>query len=315
VAGASQGSFNETYAMPRHLAPFSALRRPFADEPTDGQPDGLLSNYKRDQRPKVFYTNSPIEYWGNGRAAALIHTSVDGRRELQVPDNVRVYFYAGTQHGGQAPLPARRTTGQQANVPTPQHAITKALLRALNQWVTTNTPPPASRYPKLADDTLVPAARVKFPQIPGVGDPRRITGPAVASSAGTTPLPLLVPQVDGDGNEISGIRVPDQAVPLATVTGWNFRAPQVGNPTEVYPLIGSYIPFAKTRVEREAAGDSRRSIEERYPSRASYLQRIETAAKELIKGRYLLEEDLPAIIAHAERHWTVATDQQPGSTR
>jgi hypothetical protein len=310
VAGAAQGSFNETYAMPRHLAPFSATRRPFTDEPADGQPEGLLSRYTREQRPKIFYTNSPIEYWGNGRAAALTHASVDGRRDVSLPDNVRIYFFAGTQHGGSAPLPPTRTTGQQLNVPTPQHIVTRALLRAMHQWVSAGTPPPASRYPRLADDSLVAASRVRFPAIPNVGDPRRITGPALVSAAGTTPLPLLVPQVDGDGNEIAGIRVPDQSVPLATVTGWNFRAEAVGNPTEVYPLLGSYIPFARTRAAREAAGDPRRSIEERYPSRASYLQRIRDAANGLIKGRYLLEEDLPAVVAHAERHWAVATGQE-----
>jgi hypothetical protein len=142
-----------------------------------------------------------------------------------------------------------------------------------------------------------------------VGDPRRITGPALVAGKENTPLPLLVPQVDGDGNETAGIRVPDQSVPLATVTGWNFRAEAVGNPTEVYPLIGSYIPFARTRAEREASGDPRRSIEERYPSRASYLQRIRDAAKDLIKGRYLLEEDLSTVVAFAEKHWSVATGE------
>jgi hypothetical protein len=306
VAGAAQGSFNEPFAMPRHLAPFAATRPPFALEPADGRKEGLLSRYKGDQQPKIFFTNSPVEYWGNGRAAALTHASIDGRRDLPPPDNARIYFYAGAQHAGQGPLPPHRANGQQFDDPTPQHIVTRALLRALNEWVSRGTPPPASRYPRFSDQTLVAASRVRFPALPGVGDPRRITGPAMMGSTGAVPLTFLVPQVDADGNETSGIRVPDQAVPLGTVTGWNFRAAAVGNSAELYPLLGSYIPFAQTRAAREASGDPRRSIEERYPSRASYLQRVRDAAAALVKGRYLLQEDVAAVVAFAEKHWDIA---------
>jgi hypothetical protein len=120
-------------------------------------------------------------------------------------------------------------------------------------------------------------------------------------------LPFLVPQVDADGNELAGIRVPEVAVPLATTTGWNFRAERVGNPSTIYALLGSYIPFPRTRAERELKRDPRPSIAERYKDREDYLQRIRLAATDLIKQRFLLEEDVENTLQRASRHWDWAT--------
>jgi len=116
-----------------------------------------------------------------------------------------------------------------------------------------------------------------------------------------------VPQVDGDGNELTGIRVPELVVPLATTTGWNFRAKAVGNPDDIYQLLGSYIPFAKTRAERAASGDPRLSIEERYRDLDDYLRRIRSAAMDLVRQRYLLQEDLDDVLTRATLHWNFAT--------
>ena len=115
--------------------------------------------------------------------------------------------------------------------------------------------------------------------------------PALVSAARRTPLPFLVPQVDADGNELAGIRVPEQAVPLATTTGWNFRAERVGNPRDIYALSGSYLPFAKTRAARDTS-DTRRAIDERYRSKNDYLQRIRSAAMDLVNDRFLLSDDV-----------------------
>ena len=120
-------------------------------------------------------------------------------------------------------------------------------------------------------------------------------------------LPFLVPQVDGDGNELAGIRVPEVSVPLATTTGWNFRAERVGNPTTIYALLGSYVPFARTKAEREARRDPRPSIEERYKGRDDYLQRIRTAADALVQERLILEQDVEDVVQRATRHWEYAT--------
>ena len=120
------------------------------------------------------------------------------------------------------------------------------------------------------------------------------------------PLPHLVPQVDRDGNDIAGVHDPEAAVPLATTTGWNFRAERVGNPGEIYQTLGSYIPFARTRAEREAAGDPRPSLEERYRGQADYLDRVRSAAVSLVKQRLMLEEDLDSVLARARVHWDFA---------
>src|SRR6185436_3453127 len=138
-----------------------------------------------------------------------------------------------------------------------------------------------------------------FPAIPSVASPRTLSaGSRVVNSRHPAArgaradigmrMPLLVPQVDEDGNERSGIRLPDVAVPLATYTGWNFRKPEIGAPGELVSLLGSSIPFPATRAAREAARDPRRSIEERYGSRDEYLARVEQAAEALVKAGYLL---------------------------
>jgi len=140
-----------------------------------------------------------------------------------------------------------------------------------------------------------------------VSNPRTIQGPARTIGGKVTPLPHLVPQVDRDGNDLGGILDPEVAVPLATATGWNFRDPSIGNPGEIYQLLGSYVPFARTKAARQANGDPRLSVEERYRGADDYLERIRTAAMDLIRRRYALAEDLDAIVERAKTHWSFAT--------
>jgi hypothetical protein len=118
-------------------------------------------------------------------------------------------------------------------------------------------------------------------------------------------LPLFIPAVDDDGNERAGIRLPDVAVPLATYTGWNFRNPRIGAATELYPLLGSYVPFARTKAERDQAHDPRPSIAEHYQTRDVYLKRVEEAAASLVRDRYVLPDDVPGLVRHASDHWDV----------
>jgi hypothetical protein len=117
------------------------------------------------------------------------------------------------------------------------------------------------------------------------------------------PFPTLLPQVDADGNETAGIRFPEIAVPLATYTGWNLRDPAIGAPHAMYALTGSMFPFARTRAEREKSGDPRPSVAERYRDEQEYLRRVEVAARELVAERFLLERDVPAVVAQARRRW------------
>jgi hypothetical protein len=176
--------------------------------------------------------------------------------------------------------------------------------------------PPESQHPRLSDGTLVRASDVAFPAIPNVRSPRSLnaggrTANRLVAKDGApgTPLPLLVPEVDRDGNERSGIRLPDVSVPLATVTGWNFRKPEIGAPDQLFPLLGSYVPFAATKSAREAASDPRPSIEERYRGREQYLEQVREAARVLVKSRYLLEEDIAAVVKRAEAHWNLLAGQ------
>jgi hypothetical protein len=307
IAGAGQGSFNERFAAPGYSS-FPATRFPFTDleqRNSQGTRDGILAAYKPDQMPKVIYTNTSVEYWGQGRAAALTHTTIDGKSDAMVPDNVRIYLLAGTQHG-EAAFPPSFGAGQAMGNPTPQANVMRALLRAAQQWVVSGVRPPASRYPNLRNKTLVPVTGLKFPEIAGLGDPRIIEGPGQVINDTFSALPFLVPQVDADGNELAGIRVAEVAVPLATTTGWNFRAERIGNSTTIVALLGSYVPLARTRAEREARRDPRPSVEERYKGRDDYLQKIRAAAAALVKERFILEQDVEDVVQRATKHWDYA---------
>jgi hypothetical protein len=304
IAGAGQGSFNERFAMPGYSS-FPATRFPYTDleqRNARGTRDGILAAYKPEQLPKVIYTNTSVEYWGQGRAAALTHATIDGRSDATIPDNVRIYLLSGTQHGESA-FPPSFGNGQAMGNPTPQVNVMRALLRAARQWAASGVPPPDSQYPRLRDETLVPLGALRFPVLPGLGNPRIIEGPGEMSDGKFSALPFLVPQVDADGNELAGIRVPEVSVPLATTTGWNFRAERIGSPTTIYALLGSYVPLARTRAEREARRDPRLSIEERYMGRDDYLQRIRAAARVLVKERFILEQDVEDVVQRATRHW------------
>jgi hypothetical protein len=301
IAGAAQGSFNERFALPGYSS-FPATRFPFTDqEQRDpaGLRGGLLARYTTVQLPKVIYTNTPVEYWGQGRAAALTHVTLDGATDLVLPDNVRSYLIAGTQHG-EAAFPPPSGQGQALGNPMPQGDVLRALLRAAHRWVTTGEPAPISRVPRLREGTLVTLEKLKFPALPGAANPRIIEGPRA-------PLPFLVPQTDADGNDIDGIRVPELAVPLATTTGWNFRAERTGNPTTTVALLGAYFPFPKTRADRQARNDPRPSIEERYSSRDDYLGKIRAAALDLVKSGFMLDEDVEPALRRATQHWEWAT--------
>ena len=96
-------------------------------------------------------------------------------------------------------------------------------------------------------------------------------------------------------------------MPLASYTGWNLRAPQTGASTERVSFLGSYIPFAKTREEREATGDPRPSLAERYKSKEDYLEKYRAAAERLVQQHFLLQEDLPAILERGAAEWDAAT--------
>ncbi|HEY3165780.1 MAG TPA: alpha/beta hydrolase domain-containing protein, partial [Candidatus Binatia bacterium] len=198
---------------------------------------------------------------------------------------------------------------QQLSNPLSYQETERALLVALHAWVTQGVPPPASRFPKISDGTFVLPQQTTqgFPAIPGV----RYTGKAndlsvhdhsnqPANHVKGKEYPVLVPKVDKDGNEIAGVRAVGLQVPLGTHAGWNLRAKGFVEDELCY-LNGQFIPFAKTKEEREKNGDPRLSIEERYKDQADYVQQVSRAARNLVDERFLLSEDAERIIAEAAK--------------
>ena len=325
VAGAGRGSFNHRFAQPsRDGHPF--LNKlypsdifPFTDivqsDPATDMRDGLLAGVEPALMPRVFYTNSSYEYWG--RAASLIHTTIDGSEDIPLMDNVRIYSFAGGQHGP-GRFPPVQTSGQQLSNPNDYSWFVRSLLLAMNRWVTDGTPPPASRYPRVDKNELVLPGQLRFPSLPNVGQPatphkayRVVYGPEFRTRGIVTveppevisAFPILVPQVDADGNEIGGLAMPEVAVPLATYSGWNLFRAEAGPTNVLSSMQGSYIPFPQTKAERARQSDPRRSISERYGSREEYLGLVTEAAMELTADGYLLAGDLVKILSQAGRHW------------
>ena len=114
---------------------------------------------------------------------------------------------------------------------------------------------------------------------------------------------VRVPAVDADGNARAGIRLPDIAVPLATHAGWNYRHASIGAPDRLAGEIGSYIPFPRTRVDRDRTGDPRLSIEERYRNRDEYVGKYAAATLDLVARGYVLREDMADLLKHAIEHY------------
>jgi len=324
VAGGGRGSFNIRFAQPSRdghpflntLYPTDVFPFTDLDETEGGLTDGLLTHaMKPADWPKIFYSNSSYEYYG--RDASLIHTSIDGKKDAPLPPSTRIYFFAGGQHGPAAFPPPQNHTQNPSN-PNPYTWSLRALLSDMNAWVKDNVAPPPSLYPKVSADQAVPLGAVQFPKIPGVAFPTRTTrayradyGPQYRKEGIVTqeppklgaPFPLMFPQVDRDGNDVSGIRLPEIQVPLATFTGWNLRTPDIGAPDELYSMQGSWIPFPRTKADRVKSGDPRLSIEERYASREEYLAKFEAAAKSLAASGYLLAADVPKLVERGAAEW------------
>jgi Alpha/beta hydrolase domain len=328
VAGGGRGEFNQRFGQPSNSNKYSVkILFPFHDTTqTDletGRTDGLLARLDASGKvPKVFFINTSAEYW-NGHAA-LVHTDLDGKHDLAPSEAVRVYHLAGTQHTpGNLLLTdtgsADEARGQQRPNSVDYRPLLRAALVNLDRWVSAGQAPPPSLHPRLDDGMAVPAAHTAatFQAIPRVQFPAHLRsiarldfGPGVDEGMTTllppnvgTPYPNLVSAVDADGNELAGIRLPDISVPLATYTGWNLRHADIGGPGQTLSLLGSTIPFLATEAEREASGDPRASIEERYLSKEDYLSRVKQAAESLVQQGFLLAEDLPTVTAQASQRY------------
>jgi hypothetical protein len=195
----------------------------------------------------------------------------------------------------------------------------RALLAAMVDWVVKGTPPPSSEYPRLSDGTLEHAtkAAMGFPSIPGLVFKDNFENPLLDYDWGPDfrysdlsgviskeppsikkVIPLLVPKVNEDGNEIAGVASVLHQAPLGTYLGWNITAAGFFK-GQMCAFTGGYVPFAKTKAERLASGDPRPSLEERYGNQEGYVAAVRAAAEKAVRERFLLREDADRLIQQA----------------
>jgi len=294
------------------IAPFTLA---VTTDPVTGRRDGLLKRPAID--PLVLQIDEELVFW---QWKATLNVADSAGRPIRLPENARLYFQNGFGHIGAAGLLApvqpagicqNSTQGLAAIAVTP-----RALVKVMDEWADQGIEPPDSNYPRLESQTLVSLAgfREAFPSIPGVAPPSVMNtvdvlnfgpdfGPQGGIEAVVPPIhgsryTALVPRPDADGTGMAGIKTMWTRAPIGTNVGWNvragFRAP------DLCSLSGSFIPFAKTKADRLANGDSRRSLEERYQSHAGFVRAVTKAANELVKERFLLEEDAKAFINAAQ---------------
>ncbi len=275
---------HEDHTFPESWFPFSTAT---LEDPFTGRKGSLFRGDGCD--PKLIETNTSTEYWQKG--ASLLTTDPLGTEDVTLPENSRVYMIAGTQHGGRAG--ATTDPGPNVNPRNPHNPMpaVRALLIALDEWVSKGVAPPPSRVPTLADGTLVEPDKTGFPPVPGaavVKVTNRVAPPSEERAYRT-----LVCRVDADGNEVAGIRLPDIAVPLATYTGWNEYKPPYPK-GELADRDGSYLVFPAEKIAQ------------RYRSHADYVAKVEVVVGQLLKDRLLLQEDANVFLEKARGETRVA---------
>lgn len=306
VAGAGRGNFNHRFAQPsRDAQPLVPAMYPVDIPPfTD---DGLLETARSaNVVPNIFYVNTAYEYWS--RAGSLIHTTPDGVHDVEPPAEVRMYLVAGLGHVAGAFPPARQADAQQPVNPNSIVYLRHGFAAALDAWTRYGVAPPPSRIPKIASGTLVPVEKLAVASLHGVRAPKFAYN-AYKITLGVEPPPLhgtwtnLVPQIGPDGNELAGVLIPELRVPLATYTGWNLRDPSAGFPEYRASFVGSFIAWPKEEVLA------------RYRTRDEYFGRFTDAALALVRERFFVVDDLPAILERGASEWEVATKQEQPMAR
>jgi len=270
---------------------------------TDGKADLPLPDFVR----RYYIAGTP-----HGGGAGGFDTSLPG---VGLKDGV-VPVCPGN-HFGIATLPPN---------PLPHTETVNAIRLHFRRWVMNGTPPPPSRWPTLAQGTLAEAhkAALGFPTLPGlrptVPEPDFIMpvldydwGPQfnpIDGSGVPTRVPpaikrvvtMFAPKVDADGNERGGVPVVLLDAPLGTYLGWNITAggEQPFHAGQVCNYAGGMVPFARTKAERQARGDPRLSLEERYGSHDGYVDAVKRAAARATKEGFLLEPDAEALVRAAQ---------------
>jgi hypothetical protein len=330
VAGGGLGFFNHRFAQPNrhngqhedHLYPADVF--PFtygpSTDPYTKRTDSILGRYKDSKtQPKIMHTQSAAEYWH--RAGSLVHTDPLGTKDADIPANVRIYSFGGTQHGPAAFPPTKGINDNYTNF-ADYRPFLRGLLVALDDWVREGKTPPPSVYPKIADGTLVAWTReaTAFPPIEGVRLPTTIQQPSfndygpkfVLQRIITIEPPriigeykVLVPKSDTNGNDLGMLLPPEVAVPLGTYTGWNLRRKEFGADGMLTNLQGSFIPFS---VAAKSA-DPRAPVQKRYTDVKFYRQQLDGACERLVTERYMLVEDRPRYGAYGAALWKFVVEK------
>lgn len=307
---ARRGEFNLRFGQPST----NVLRSPGAvfpmgygsqTDPVTGEADGLLNRLEaKGATPKIIASSPSADYWWSG--ASLAHTDVGGIRDVEPPPSVRIYHLAGAFPEG-----TRLRYGIEGIDLRP---FLRASLISLDRWAKGLVDPPPSRYPRIVDGTAVSRESLeeRFRSLPGARFPlalpqrRRLDfGPEARRGIPHyppqegPPYRTSVSAVDADCNEIAGVRLLDVRVPLATYTGWTVRHQNIGGAGHFIPQLGATHPFPATAADRAATGDPRLSIDERYPSRDDYLEKVRVAAEDLVSEGFLLGEDVEHVVARA----------------
>jgi hypothetical protein len=281
IAGGRRGEFNSRYAQPGVIWRGPGDVAPYAT-------NALLERQRAiGGAPKVIATNSAAEYWRGD--AWLAHGDGATRTDVEDAPDVRHYLLAGVDHVGELGLMMAGMLLPALNPPNGLVAAApeRALVMALEQWVRDGTAPPPSRVPRLDDGTAIDRADAlaQFAVRPDVPTPTPDALPIGRDDASVA----IVSALDEGGNEIAGVRLPQLVEPVAIYTGWNVRPPSDGLPDLMPDFLGSRIPC------------SERSVRERYADHADYEARARDAARELVAGRYLLEDDVERVVADAVR--------------
>ena len=320
IAGSGFGMFNNRFAMPtrtngqesNQLYPNDLFPFTYGDstDPFSGRTDGILKKARESNTlPKVMHIQTSNEYWL--RAGSLPHTNPQGTEDAVLPEEVRFYTIGGSQHGSGNGKPRAATSTQLPPNPNMWSPIADSLLVAMYDWVAKGVEPPASRYPKISDGTLIASHvngrinRSAWKPLNGVTHPEHIYVVGFANwgdrwwqeriidqhPTGTDQYyNPLVPAVNRDNNDLpeSTILPPLTQVPIATFVPWNLRAPATGAPKSLARLSGGYIPFSPNTAAAVQSRDSRNSIAGLYNSFDDYLQKYAAATDKLIAEGYLL---------------------------
>ena len=289
---------HEDHIYPGDQFPFTYVT---LTDPVSGRTDGLQERCAASNTcPKIIHSDGEAELWQ--ARSSLVVTDPLGHH-IELPENVRVYLIAGTQHGGgrgvHATTPSQGIC-QNLNNPLALRQARVALSIALYEWVEKGIEPPPSRFPTVANGGLVTATAAGFPDIPGVRysgsyNPLHLYDHRSVPPTQGDAYTVLVARTDADGNMTDGVRHPNLTVPIGTHTGWNLRREGFAK-GEQCSGTGSFIPFAANHTERQASGDPRRSLDERYPNHQAYVRAVSKAADALVQDRLLLRRDADEIV-------------------